>query len=30
VYNEFEMKKFLGNIPVEKKSVVNRFVQIVR
>jgi len=30
VYNDFEMKKFLGNIPVEKKSVVNRFVQIVR
>jgi hypothetical protein len=30
VYNDFEMKKFLGNIPIEKKSVVNRFVQIVR
>jgi hypothetical protein len=30
VYNGFEMKKFLSSIPVEQKSVVNRFVQIVR
>lgn len=30
VYNDFEMKKFIGSVPVEKRSTINRFVQIVR
>ena len=30
VYNEFEMKNFIGSIPVEKRDVIYRYVQIVR
>lgn len=30
VYNEFEMNTFLKSIPIDKKDVRNRFVQIVR
>ncbi len=30
VYNEFEMKNFIGNIPIKNRVVINRFVQIVR
>ena len=30
VYNEFEMKNFIGSIPVEKRVVIYRYVQIVR
>jgi hypothetical protein len=30
VYNEFEMKNFIGSIPVENRDVLYRYVQIVR
>lgn len=30
VYNEFEMKSFIGSIPVENRDVLYRYVQIVR
>lgn len=30
VYTEFEMKNFIGSIPVESRDVVYRYVQIVR
>jgi hypothetical protein len=29
-YNEFEMKTFLQNMPIQKSFIVNRFIQIVR